>query len=148
MGRHKTTKVTCINCSLEFQARDSDLRIGGGLFCSKACKNSGEHNPNYRAGGMTKYEYKVRAKAKNPIRFAAMQAVQTAVRKGLLIRQPCSVCGNVKSEGHHHDYGKPLEVEWLCKLHHLEKHHGQSGKRESRSLPVGVTTAREYFEKT
>ena len=31
-------------------------------------------------------------------------------RDGRLIRQPCEVCGEVKSQAHHGDYGKPLDV--------------------------------------
>ncbi len=43
-------------------------------------------------------------------------------RRGKLLKQPCEVCGNLKSEKHHDDYSKPLEVRWLCRKHHLEHH--------------------------
>ena len=33
-------------------------------------------------------------------------------RKGLLARQPCEVCGEIKAEAHHADYSQPLEVRW------------------------------------
>jgi len=53
----------------------------------------------------------------------AHHLVQTAVSNGSLIRQPCCVCGSVeKIEAHHDDYTKPLEVMWLCKLHHGQRH--------------------------
>lgn len=42
-------------------------------------------------------------------------------RRGKLVERPCQVCG-AKAEMHHHDYSKPLEVEWLCRLHHLALH--------------------------
>ena len=48
--------------------------------------------------------------------------VARAVRKGTLIKLACEVCGNVKSQGHHEDYSKPLEVIWLCSVHHKERH--------------------------
>jgi len=45
-----------------------------------------------------------------------------AVRKGRLVQEPCEVCGEMKVEGHHDDYAKPLEVRWLCRYHHDEHH--------------------------
>ena len=44
------------------------------------------------------------------------------VRRGKIIKQPCSVCGAINSEAHHIDYSKPLLIEWLCRKHHLEHH--------------------------
>ncbi len=43
-----------------------------------------------------------------------------AVRKGLIQRPDnCSSCGKACSvHGHHPDYGKPLEVVWLCQKCH------------------------------
>ena len=41
-----------------------------------------------------------------------------AIKMGYLIREPCIICGNPESEGHHVDYSKKLEVTWLCKQHH------------------------------
>ena len=37
-----------------------------------------------------------------------------------LKREDCH-CGKI-GEAHHPDYSKPLEVEWLCRKHHMEKH--------------------------
>ena len=42
--------------------------------------------------------------------------------RGMLLAQPCEVCGDTKVEKHHDDYSKPLEVRWLCKTHHRELH--------------------------
>lgn len=49
-------------------------------------------------------------------------AVRRAINKGTLTRQPCERCGNIKSEGHHEDYSKPLEVVWLCRQCHGNRH--------------------------
>lgn len=46
--------------------------------------------------------------------------VRYAVKMGRLIRLPCEVCGSPKSEAHHDDYSKPLDVRWLCRPHHRE----------------------------
>lgn len=123
MGQHKYTDRTCIVCGCAFKARTADLKKGWGSFCSRKCKNKGEFNPHYRNGGLTKYEYKLRAKKKNPLRFHAMQMVQNATRNGTLLRGQCEVCGCAKTEAHHEDYSKPLQVRWLCKTHHVAAHH-------------------------
>ena len=47
---------------------------------------------------------------------------EKALRQGKLKRLPCEVCGNPNSQGHHPDYRRPLFVQWLCHLHHQEKH--------------------------
>lgn len=45
-----------------------------------------------------------------------------AIRSGKLVRLPCEVCGDPNSHGHHHDYSKPLDVWWLCPVHHGQAH--------------------------
>ena len=52
--------------------------------------------------------------------FRARATLKHAVRTGRVTREPCQVCGDAKSEGHHDDYSKPLDVEWLCRRHHVE----------------------------
>lgn len=44
------------------------------------------------------------------------------IRSGLIIRQPCEVCGNT-SDAHHEDYDNPLDIRWLCRSHHRSLHH-------------------------
>src|SRR5665213_1535561 len=61
-------------------------------------------------------------RARYPQKNAARMAVNCAVRGGKLKRLPCEICGNPKSEGHHEDYSKPLEVRWLCDPHHKAAH--------------------------
>ena len=40
-----------------------------------------------------------------------------------LVKKPCEKCGTTKMiHGHHEDYSKPLEVVWLCPLHHAMRH--------------------------
>ncbi len=58
--------------------------------------------------------------ARYPEKRAARVAVGNAVRDGRLIKQPCEVCADPKSEAHHPDYAKPMDVRWLCLPHHRE----------------------------
>jgi hypothetical protein len=46
----------------------------------------------------------------------------TAIKKGIIIRGLCEVCGCDGAEGHHFDYSKPLDVMWLCPVHHKDMH--------------------------
>lgn len=55
---------------------------------------------------------------RNPEKRAAHKAVHNAIRRGDLVRLPCVVCGDPKSQAHHSDYEKPLEVTWRCRKHH------------------------------
>ena len=58
----------------------------------------------------------------NPVKTRAREKFHAAVRYGKIKRQPCEVCGKEKAHGHHDDYLKPLEVRWLCAVHHKEVH--------------------------
>jgi uncharacterized protein YdaU (DUF1376 family) len=58
-------------------------------------------------------------------RDRARQATSRAMKAGQLQRQPCEECGDPNSQAHHDDYGKPLEVRWLCPQHH-DKFHRRS----------------------
>lgn len=37
----------------------------------------------------------------------------------------CEVCESIHAQRHHDDYSKPLEIRWLCPLHHKEVHKGK-----------------------
>jgi hypothetical protein len=60
----------------------------------------------------------------NPEKHKAYIAVNNATRRGKLVPQPCEHCGaeNYKTEGHHPDYSKPLDVVWLCRPCHKQLH--------------------------
>ncbi len=60
---------------------------------------------------------------KNPVQYAANYLLNNAIRDNRIKKEPCSVCGNIyRVEGHHEDYYKPLDVIWLCSVHHSAIH--------------------------
>lgn len=58
----------------------------------------------------------------DPDKVVARRKVRDALKSGVLTKHPCVVCGDNKSEAHHHDYNKPIDVIWLCKTHHAKLH--------------------------
>lgn len=62
-------------------------------------------------------------KMKNPKAIWAHAALRSAIRKGLITRKNCEVCGDPATDGHHEDYDRPMLVRWLCRKHHREQHH-------------------------
>lgn len=115
--------------------------------CRECTKNRSKDNYQ-SAGGRPEYErdrekrperkaQKLAAmrkhRANNPEKYKARCAVSNALRDGRLVRQPCEVCKTtVRVQAHHHDYSKPLDVRWLCFVHHREEEHGQT----ARSSPI------------
>ena len=55
-----------------------------------------------------------------PEKTAAHNVLNSEIRSGRLKRSVfCEDCGlPAKTEGHHEDYSKPLEVDWLCRKCH------------------------------
>ena len=59
---------------------------------------------------------------KNPKKRSVHIKTGNAIRDGKLLKQPCEVCASENVQAHHCDYDKPLEVMWLCPIHHEEWH--------------------------
>jgi hypothetical protein len=56
------------------------------------------------------------------IKNASRARTRRLILSGKIIKLPCQVCGEIKSETHHPDYSKPEKVMFLCKRHHKEIH--------------------------
>lgn len=50
------------------------------------------------------------------------------LRLGKIKREACVRCGSAEAEMHHHDYSKPLEIEWVCRRCHVFEHAPASTK--------------------
>ncbi len=63
-----------------------------------------------------------RYRQKYPEKIKAQEKLHGAIKCKKIKKESCVICGNKKSQGHHPDYLKPLEVIWLCQKHHYLKH--------------------------
>lgn len=61
-------------------------------------------------------------RASHPKERWAHMALASALRRNLLERGACEVCGSAQTDGHHDDYDRPMEVRWLCRKHHKAVH--------------------------
>lgn len=71
---------------------------------------------------LTRNEVSARMRLKYPEKIKARYLVAEALRKGLMERGACMICRKQNAQAHHPDYSKPLEVMWLCSLHHAWLH--------------------------
>jgi hypothetical protein len=62
---------------------------------------------------------------KNKHKSSAHSAVKTALYRGDIVKKPCEVCGEDRSQAHHEDYSKKLDVVWLCAKHHRLREMGE-----------------------
>jgi len=40
------------------------------------------------------------------------------VKRGKIAKKACNICGELDVQAHHLDYNNPLNILWLCPLHH------------------------------
>ena len=86
-----------------------------------------ENQKRYREKHKVMLALKSRLRSmENPEKRKACIAVGHALRAGKLHKEPCAICGKIKSQAHHDDYSKPLDVVWLCGRHHMELHYARS----------------------
>jgi len=73
----------------------------------------------------------------DPVKRKAQKSVYHALRRGDLVRQPCEVCGKGPAQAHHEDYGRPLDVRWLCRVCHerADKVREQRVRKAARRSP-------------
>jgi ribosomal protein S27AE len=69
-------------------------------------------------------KYRKRQEEREPEKTKARMKVRGWVGHGYIIKPKfCSICGNGGIiHGHHEDYSKPLEVDWLCENCHVQIH--------------------------
>lgn len=94
------------------------------------CRCGKERRPNQRnclschAENMKKWRTKNGLTEVQRLKMNSRAYANVYKRRGKLKQEPCTKCGDLNSQMHHHDYTKPLEIEWLCRRCHLAAHAG------------------------
>ena len=122
----------------EYYYRNRSMKDGFMRLCKDChnvyCDDYKNRNPhihrmvdkNYSQNNRVKINEKMRRlrtkwKIERPETISARSKTSTAIKNGSLIREGCLVCGE-KSQAHHEDYFKPLDIVWLCRHHHKLRH--------------------------
>lgn len=93
-------------------------------WCNAIIENFKKKNYCKKCAAKYNREWRKKNAPSKEQKFRDMVRVKTyyAIAKGILIRQPCEVCGELKVEAHHDNYHKAFDVRWLCGHHHREHH--------------------------
>jgi len=147
---------TCSKCQSDFEPSANNARKQSSVCPScqrvydaayrakrKADGNpvrTGSMNPEYHRKRRAAYTQrpevkthlaeKARKRLLDPVerpKHEARWKVRREIAEGRMTRQPCEVCGDTVTDAHHDDYGKPLDIRWLCKPCH-RKHHAALAK--------------------
>jgi hypothetical protein len=105
ISERKTASGNCIEC-LKTVHRDAHKR---------------NRRENARKISKRKKDHERRGPGR-PKHLARLK-VRSALKFGRLVKRPCERCGAADLvHAHHDDYEKPLDVMWLCPLHHRQRH--------------------------
>lgn len=116
-GNKDGLKTQCKSCrsyldSLYYKSNSSSIK---------------ERTSQYRKDHPEKQrQYHLSHWSKHPEKRSARVKVGNALAQGVLTRPKFCAIHNKRCEGkieaHHNDYNAPLEVSWLCQLHHKTWH--------------------------
>jgi hypothetical protein len=101
-GPRLTRSAECVQCR-----RDAKVRYK-------------KRHPERRRASQNRRMTRPEVKRKRDVRCLVYYAIKT----GVLTPAVCK-CGSTKTEAHHEDYSKPLDVDWVCRKCH-QKIHGNS----------------------
>lgn len=119
----------CKNC--EGTIRDSWCFSKGKKYSYYSCRECNTERMkkyrNTRLGRIASLEAVKRycSKPNNIRKIKAHYALRRAVETGRIIKSlECSICRSSSLlHGHHDDYGRPLDVRWVCRRCHSNIHH-------------------------
>ena len=119
---------TCTECHKTFWEDEMSVGKSTCRSCEASIKMEWRHNNTERH---RKYKRDLYAKditaTRNQHRLYRFinpekKSASNKVSCAKLEKQPCEVCGSLNTQAHHDNYSKPLEVRWLCQLHHSRIH--------------------------
>lgn len=119
----KTDELRCGSCK-EVKHKDcfnkkKSRKTGRQCYC-RACQTV--QRRNHYINNVEDYKRKNKLRSQTSQKSKVAWAARYAITTGKLVRQPCEECGAEKTDAHHDDYAKPLEVRWLCRSHHRQWH--------------------------
>ena len=133
MGYNKNPRVifNCDYCKKESSDRPSHYALKVRHFCSMKCY------ADFQRELLPKEEHNAFGHGNSPEerqqRKWCRSTLNHAIRDGLITKKDCEMCGH-KSQAHHDDYTKPLDVKWLCFYHHRKVAHNQNPIYENPEL--------------
>ena len=122
----KNNKEKCKAASLAWYHRNAEKICAKRPKSTRVIKTKEERAQQKRDSALSWY-YRNKDKVQkyhrsNKHKTSAWWIVSQAIKDGVLKREGCIFCGDEKTDGHHADYSKPLEVLWVCRKHHAELH--------------------------
>lgn len=119
----------CKVCTRKYVAENLAKKMLDPAFRIKEAARHRKKTTDRRNRGLTaivskekKVAYIRKWQSLNPAKRRAHMIVESALEIGKLSKFPCKKCGAINTDAHHEDYSKPLEVIWLCRKHHAERH--------------------------
>lgn len=113
--------------TIEFGRRGAFARLKkyGPLLKNKEIALKANTSKKGKSGAMARKIWEhVNNQGLNPhLAKTARLELDKAIKRGIIKKEPCEICDStIQVAGHHKDYSKPLEVNWLCPRHHGSLH--------------------------
>ena len=124
----ETKMKYCPKCKMEKELSDfrknRSRKDGLKCWCRDCCQEDDRKYQHTEAGRRAKRKSDRNQRQLHSRKIEARSAVNNAIATGKLTRPSiCESCfGEHFVEGHHEDYSKPLDVEWLCTECHIDLH--------------------------
>jgi hypothetical protein len=119
--KHKQMKDGRLNKCISCAKRDVNERY---VRCFEQIRDYEKKRFKTEHRKLKLIDYQKKRRSKFPGKYKCRSAVQRALKTGEIIRAPCIHCGNEKTEAHHRDYRKPLDIVWVCFTCHRTIEHG------------------------